>query len=121
MKRELSTWGYNWATLDHGVYKYIDLGLQVGVVSEIGTIKYGSESRGTQIQEGLCWRGPAATGNYRPLPPSRQRGCHKIIDPQLSKENFKEKEKLVKGPDGGLTPGQTGCLTVGCKITLTLT
>jgi hypothetical protein len=27
---------------------------------------------------------------------------------QLSKENFKEKEKLVIGPDGGLIPGQTG-------------
>jgi hypothetical protein len=40
---------------------------------------------------------------------------------KLSKENFKEKEKLVTGPDGGLTPGQTGRLTVGCKITLTLT
>jgi hypothetical protein len=31
------------------------------------------------------------------------------------------KEKLVTGSDGGLTPGQTGWLTVGCKITLTLT
>jgi uncharacterized membrane protein len=41
-------------------------------------------------------------------------------DPQLSKENFKDKEKLVTGPDGGLTPGQTGRLTVGTKITLTL-
>jgi hypothetical protein len=40
---------------------------------------------------------------------------------QLSKENLKEKEKLVTGPDGGLTPGQTGQLTVGRKITSTLT
>jgi hypothetical protein len=31
----------------------------------------------------------------------------------LPKENFKEKEKLVMGPDGGLTAGQTGQLTVG--------
>jgi hypothetical protein len=30
------------------------------------------------------------------------------MNPQLSKENFKEKEKLVMGPDGGLTPGHTG-------------
>jgi hypothetical protein len=31
-------------------------------------------------------------------PSSRQRGCYKITNPQLSKENFKEKEKLVAGP-----------------------
>jgi hypothetical protein len=30
-------------------------------------------------------------------PSSRQRGRHKITNPQLSKDNFKEKEKLVKG------------------------
>jgi hypothetical protein len=36
----------------------------------------------------------------------------------MFKENFKEKEKLVTGPDCGLTPGQTGQLTVGRKITL---
>jgi hypothetical protein len=39
----------------------------------------------------------------------------------MSKEHFKDKEKLVTGPDGGLTPGQTGRLTDGRKITLTLT
>jgi hypothetical protein len=31
-------------------------------------------------------------------PSSRQRGRYKITDMQLSKENFKEKEKLVAGP-----------------------
>jgi hypothetical protein len=31
-------------------------------------------------------------------PSSRQRGCYKITIPELSKENFKEKEKLVVGP-----------------------
>jgi hypothetical protein len=31
-------------------------------------------------------------------PSSRQRGRYKIINPQLSKENFKEKEKLVADP-----------------------
>jgi hypothetical protein len=36
---------------------------------------------------------------------SRQRGRYKIENPQLSKENVKEKEKLVTGRDGGLTPG----------------
>jgi hypothetical protein len=29
---------------------------------------------------------------------SRQRGRYKIINPQLSKRNFEEKEKLVTGP-----------------------
>jgi hypothetical protein len=58
---------------------------------------------------GLRWRGPAATVHYSTL------------NLQLSKENFKEKEKLVTGPDGGLTPGRAGRLTVGRKITLTLT
>jgi hypothetical protein len=52
---------------------------------------------------------------------SRQKGCYKITNSQLSKENFKKKEKLVTGLDDGLTPGQTGRLTVGRKITLTLT
>jgi hypothetical protein len=46
---------------------------------------------------------------------------YKITNQQLSKENFKEKEKLVTGPDCGLTPGQTSRVTVGRKITLTLT
>jgi hypothetical protein len=54
-------------------------------------------------------------------PSSRERGRYKITNPQLSKDNFKEKEKLVTDPYGGLTPGQTGRLTVGRKITLTLT
>jgi hypothetical protein len=31
-------------------------------------------------------------------PSSRQRGRYKITNPQLSKENFKEKEKFVAGP-----------------------
>jgi hypothetical protein len=46
---------------------------------------------------------------------------YKITNPKLYKENVKAKEKLVTGLDGGLTPGQTGRLTVGRKITLTLT
>jgi hypothetical protein len=29
-------------------------------------------------------------------------------------------EKLVTGPDGGLTPGQSGRMTVSRKVTLTL-
>jgi hypothetical protein len=53
-------------------------------------------------------------------PSSRQRGRYNITVPQLSKENFKEKEKLVTGRDGCLVPRQTGRLTVCRKITLTL-
>jgi hypothetical protein len=34
-------------------------------------------------------------------PPSRQRGRYKITNPQQSKENLKEKEKLVAGPRWG--------------------
>jgi hypothetical protein len=65
--------------------------------------------------------GEAKQQQYITDPSSRQRGCYKITNPQLSKENFKEKEKLVKGPDCSLTLGQTGRLTVGSKITLALT
>jgi hypothetical protein len=45
-----------------------------------------------------------------------------ITNPQLSEENLKEKEKenWSRDPDGGLTPGQTGRLTVS-QMTLTLT
>jgi hypothetical protein len=75
--------------LDHSVpegYKYGDLALQVGGVSRIGSIKYGLESRGTQIRAGLRWRGPAATVITDPS--SRQRGRYKIRNPQLSKEKI---------------------------------
>jgi hypothetical protein len=48
-------------------YKYVDLALQVGGVSRIGSIKYGLESRGTQNRAGLHWGGLAATVNYRPV------------------------------------------------------
>jgi hypothetical protein len=40
---------------------------------------------------GLCWRGPAATVNYRPILSSER-----VL--QNNKENLKEKEKLVAGP-----------------------
>jgi hypothetical protein len=61
--------------------------IQVGGVSRIGTIKYGLESRGTKTRAGLCWQGPAATVNYRPvLSPEREL---QNKNPQLSKENFK--------------------------------
>jgi hypothetical protein len=59
------------------------------------------KSRGTQTQEGLHWQGQAATVNYRHVLSSEKASCNNL---QLSRENFKEKEKLVTGP---------GC---GCKI-----
>jgi hypothetical protein len=45
-----------------------------------------------------------------------------ITNPQLSKDNFKveEKKNWSRVPDCGLTSGQTGRLTVGLNITLTL-
>jgi hypothetical protein len=52
-------------------------------------------------------------------PSSRQRGCYKITNPQLSKENFKEKEKFFGVLDGCLTPRRTGRLTVGHNSTST--
>jgi hypothetical protein len=38
-------------------------------------------------------------------------------------DNFKGKEKKnwSRFPDGGLTPGQTGCMTIGHEIIMTLT
>jgi hypothetical protein len=70
--REQNGWGYNWATLFLGGYKYRDLALQVGEVSKIGTIKYGHDSRWTQTREILRWRGPATAEHYRTDPLSER-------------------------------------------------
>jgi hypothetical protein len=51
-------------------------------------------------------------------PSSRQRGRYKIIKPQLSKGNFKEKEKLVAGPKW-VPDNKTDWPTVGHKLTST--
>jgi hypothetical protein len=55
-------------------------------------------------------------------PSSRQTG-HPTLKKQkwLKKIPLKEKEKLVADTDSGLIPGETGRLTVGRKISLTLT
>jgi hypothetical protein len=79
-----------------GGYKCGDLALQVGGVSRIETIKYGIESRETQTRVGLRWLRPAVTVNYRPVLSSERALQNK--NPQLSKDNFKKKEKLVAGP-----------------------
>jgi hypothetical protein len=51
-----------------GGYKYGDLGLQVGGVSD-DTGKYGREFCGTATQEWLLWQGPEAIVqvNYGPV------------------------------------------------------
>jgi hypothetical protein len=47
--------------------------------------------------EGLSWRGPAATVNYRPVL-SSERALQNNKPATVYKENVKEKEKLVAGP-----------------------
>jgi hypothetical protein len=47
-------------------------------------------------QAGLRWRGPAATVNYT-LVLSSEKALQN--NPQLSKENFKEKEKIGHGSE----------------------
>jgi hypothetical protein len=54
-------------------------------------------------------------------PSSRPRRRYRITNLQLSKENFKDREKLGTGPEGGLIPRRTCRLTVGRNVTLTLT
>jgi hypothetical protein len=60
-------------------------------------IRSGYESRGTRTREGLPWRGPAETVNYRPVLSSDRRPI--IKDPQISKENFKQKENWSRSQD----------------------
>jgi hypothetical protein len=50
---------YNWATPVPGGYKYGNLALQVGGVSD-ETVKYGREFWGNSAQEWLLWQGPDA-------------------------------------------------------------
>jgi hypothetical protein len=51
---------------------------------------------------------------------SRQKGGPKLTNPQRSRSNQREKKKnWSRVPDGCLTPGQTGRLTVGRNMTLT--
>jgi hypothetical protein len=55
-------------------------------------------------------------------PTSCQSGCPTPTNPQLSKNNQREKGKnWLRVPVGCLTPGRTGRLTVDRNITLTLT
>jgi hypothetical protein len=92
-----------------GRYKYGDLVLQVEGVSKTGTIEYGLESTGTQTREGLRWRGPTATVNYRPVLSSEKA-------PHFKKPStVRQKTKIWSwAPDGSPTPRYTRRLTVGC-------
>jgi hypothetical protein len=51
-KREAIAWGYNWATLFLEGYKYGDLGLHVGGVSD-ETVEYGYGFCATRTSD--CW------------------------------------------------------------------
>jgi hypothetical protein len=81
---------------------------------EPDSIKYGHESRGTRTQELLWWRGPAAIVNGRPVPSSQRA-------PNIKKSATVRNKNLVVSPRWCLKPRQTGQLTVGRNITLTLT
>jgi hypothetical protein len=79
------------------------------------TVKYGYETKGTRIQEGLRWRGPVAYTKDRPVLPS-QRVPHK------NNRNCKRVIKIWSyAPYGFFIPGQTGRLTVGRNVRLRLT
>jgi hypothetical protein len=56
-------------------------------------------------------------------PASHQRGRPTSTNPKLSKKNNQQKngKNWSRAPDGCLTPGRTGRLSVGRNITLTLT
>jgi hypothetical protein len=81
----------------HGGYKYGDLALQVGGVSD-ETVKYAREFCGTSTQERLLWQGPEAIVQLITDSSSHQRGHYKITNTLLSEGNFKAKEKLVAVP-----------------------
>jgi hypothetical protein len=85
-----NAWGYNWTTMFLG-----EINTSPGWGSlKMETVKYDNEFHGTQAQERLRCRGPAATVNYRPEPvrygaPHQQtHNCLKI----------KKGEKLVSSP-----------------------
>jgi hypothetical protein len=80
-----------------GRNKHRNVAHKIGGSPKNETVKYGHESRGTQIQERLRWRGPGAAVNYNPTlssertPNDRARNCLKIISAE-------EKNKLFVSP-----------------------
>jgi hypothetical protein len=76
----------------------------------------------TQNRERLRWRGPATTENYRPdLSSERALHISKPVQNCLMIIKGKREKKWSRTPDGSLTPRQTGRLTGGRKLILTLT
>jgi hypothetical protein len=84
-------------------------------------MKYCHESRGTQIRERLRWRCPAKTENYRAVLSSERALQNNKAAAVYRKFHGERKKNWSRVPDGRLTPGQTGRLTVGCKLTSTST
>jgi hypothetical protein len=72
------------------------MALQVGGVSKIGTIKYGFESHDTQTREGLRWRSPALTVNYRPVLSSER--ALQNYKPSVFYRKFQGERKIGYGP-----------------------
>jgi hypothetical protein len=77
-------------------------------------IKYGDGSHGTRTWEWLCWRGSSSVVNNGPTL-IREGGPHQQTPIRLT-----IMEIWSWAPGRGLTPRQTGRLTVGCNITLAL-
>jgi hypothetical protein len=78
------------------------------------TVKYGLETKGLRTQDGLHWWGPVA---YTEASPSSHQSWRPTnTDLYLSNSN----KTLIVSLDGCFIPGQTGRLTVGRHITLTL-
>jgi hypothetical protein len=65
-----SAWGYNWAILFWGEYKYRDLAFQIGRSPKFETVMYGHGPCGTWNLEWLRWWEPATVVNYRLVPSS---------------------------------------------------
>jgi hypothetical protein len=100
--------------------KYGGLALQVGGVSD-ETVKYDREFCGTSAQEWLLWQGPEATYSNLQNRPLVREGATKLQTRNCLKEISRRKKKRSQVPDGRLTPGQTGWLTVSRKLTATAT
>jgi hypothetical protein len=72
------------------------------------------------VSKSGCTVRPSSNYTYRPTF-SSERACHigKTANSKISSKERKENRSRV--PDGGLTPKETGRMTVGPKITLNLT
>jgi hypothetical protein len=74
------------------------------------------------VDRSIAWNWTCVIALQITDPSSRQRGRPTSTNPQLSKNNQREKGKnWSRVPDGCLTPRKTGRLIVGRNITLTLT